>query len=111
MRARLNRRSTARCTRRRTGLNNAAAASVEAADLHAPGVSKEPVPGQAPGPFGLNDLDYCGFRPGLGPAALTAAAGAGGRAGPGDRREAAGRRHQPARNWSASMHRLRDARR
>ncbi len=30
-RARLNRRSTARCTRRRSGVNNAAAASVNAA--------------------------------------------------------------------------------
>jgi len=29
-------------------------------------VSTEPVLGHAPGPFGLNDLDFPGFRPELG---------------------------------------------
>ena len=48
-----------------------------ASDLHAPGMSKEPVPGQAAGPFGLNDLDFFRVPPRLGHAALTAAAGAG----------------------------------
>ncbi len=38
-------------------------------------MSKELVPGQAPGPFGLNDLDYSGSAPDSVPRALTAAAG------------------------------------